>query len=177
MRTIKGRQAKAKGSRGERQWRDELRRIYDTHAEREKIKRVPMSGASWMKGDVVDLNDYDTLYEVKNCEKLEIPSWWRQAVRESGSSRTPVLAVTQNNRPFFVFMDPTDAEALYEQAGLPDYYRKTLWKRQKGLLDAISRLEQLDVVEVLLGTKDQIVLIGMTAENYINLKKSIREML
>lgn len=177
MRSIKGKQAKDKGSRGERMWRDELRRIYDTPAEREKIKRVPMSGASWMKGDVVDLNDYDTLYEVKNCEKLEIPAWWRQAVRESGSSRTPVLAITQNNRPFFVFMDPTDAEALYEQAGLPDYFRKTLWKRQKGLLDAISRLEQFDVIEVLLGSKDQIVLIGMKAENYINLKKSIREML
>lgn len=177
MRTIKGKQAKDKGSRGERLWRDELRRIYDTAQEREKIKRVPMSGASWMKGDVVDLNDYDTLYEVKNCEKLEIPAWWRQAVRESGSSRTPVLAVTQNNRPFFVFMTTEDVEALYKQAGVSEHLRKTLWKRQKGLLDAISRLGQLEVIEVLLGSKDQIVLTGMQAENYIYLKKLIREMI
>lgn len=171
MKTVKANKAKAKGSRAERQWRDELRRIYKTPAEREKIKRVPMSGASWMKGDVVDLNDYDTLYEVKNCEKLEIPSWWRQAVREAGSSRTPVLVITQNNRPFFVFMLPEDFYALEEQADMKGAHRYTTWKQQRGLLDEISHCDDLVVVEVLVGIKEPITLIGMKSDCYINLKE------
>ena len=47
LKTVKGAGAKAKGSRAERQWRDELRRIYSDTKKHEKIKRVPMSGASW----------------------------------------------------------------------------------------------------------------------------------
>ena len=61
LKTVKGAGAKAKGSRAERQWRDELRRIYSDTKKHEKIKRVPMSGASWMKGGVVDFNDYESL--------------------------------------------------------------------------------------------------------------------
>lgn len=175
MKTVKANKAKAKGSRAERQWRDELKRIYDTSAEREKIKRVPMSGASWMKGDVVDLNDYDTLYEVKNCEKLEIPSWWRQAVREAGSSRTPVLAITQNNRPFFVFMEPEDFKSLMELCGFQDAIRKTLWKQQRGLLDAIDKCELYDVVEVLVGQKEPITLIGIKGDHYIRYKLTAKD--
>ncbi len=171
--TVRGAGAKAKGSRAERQWRDELRRIYKDASKHDKIKRVPMSGASWMKGDVIDLNDYDSLYEVKNQEKLEIPSWWRQAVREAGSSRTPFLVITQNHRPFYVFMYPDVSETLINEAGYSSLHNVKLWKKQVGLLDAIDKLEKHDTIHVELGTKDTIVLAGMKAENYIQYKKDL----
>lgn len=175
MQTVRGRGAKEKGSRAERKWRDELRRIYKTPAQREKIKRVPMSGASWMKGDVVDLNDYDTLYEVKNCESLEIPAWWRQTERESGASRTSVLVVTQNFRPFYVFMENDALAGLYELAGLKGFFKPSeFYKSQKGLLDAIDRTPNYGYIDLTVG-KDNINLLGIKGEDYIDIKKKILE--
>ena len=175
LKTVKGAGAKAKGSRAERQWRDELRRIYSDTKKHEKIKRVPMSGASWMKGDVVDLNDYDSLYEVKNQEKLEIPSWWRQAVREAGSNRTPFLVITQNHRPFYVFMAPDVAEVLISEAGFAGVSHDVSWRKQVGLLDAIDRGETYWTVTAEVGTKDSIVLTGMKGEDYITYKKALTD--
>ena len=175
LKTVKGAGAKAKGSRAERQWRDELRRIYSDTKKHEKIKRVPMSGASWMKGDVVDLNDYDSLYEVKNQEKLEIPSWWRQAVREAGSNRTPFLVITQKHRAFYVFMAPDVAEVLISEAGFAGVSHDVSWRKQVGLLDAIDRGETYWTVTVEVGTKDSIVLTGMKGEDYITYKKALTD--
>lgn len=175
FKTVRGAGAKAKGSRAERQWRDELRRIYRDAKKHEKIKRVPMSGASWMKGDVIDLNDYDSLYEVKNQEKLEITSWWRQAVREAGSSRTPFLVITQNHRPFYVFMAPDVAEILISEAGFAGVRHDVSWRKQVGLLDAIDRGETYWTVTVELGTKDSIILTGMKGEDYITYKRALSD--
>lgn len=173
MKTVRGAGAKAKGSRAERQWRDELKRIYKDAKLHEKIKRVPMSGASWMKGDVIDLNDYDSLYEVKNQESLEIPSWWRQAQREAGSSRTPFLVITQNHRPFYIFMAPDVAECLISESGYAEVTHDIPWKKQVGLLDAIDRCEQYWTVTVEVGTKDKITLTGMKGEDYLTYKKAL----
>ena len=169
--TVRGAGAKAKGSRAERQWRDELKRIYKDAKLHDKIKRVPMSGASWMKGDVVDLNDYDTLYEVKNQESLCIPDWWRQAKREAGTSRTAMLVVTQNHRPFYVFMEEHVLNAMMTAAGVNNMGHVINWKRQKGLLDAIDNIAQYDYVLADLGNKESTLLAAIKGESYIQLKK------
>ena len=171
--TVRGAGAKAKGSRAERQWRDELKRIYKDASKHDKIKRVPMSGASWMKGDVIDLNDYDSLYEVKNQEKLEIPSWWKQAVREAGSNRTPFLIITQNNRPFYVFLEEHVLLSLMEAAGYNNMGHVINWKRQKGLLDAIDGVAIYDYVLADLGNKESTILAGIKGETYITYKKAL----
>lgn len=171
--TVKGAAAKAKGSRAERQWRDELKRIYKDAKLHDKIKRVPMSGASWMKGDVVDLNDYDSLYEVKNQESLTIPDWWRQTKREAGASRTPILVITQNHRPFYVFMEEHALEAMMMAAGVNNMGHVTKWKMQSGLLDAIDRINQYDYVLAEVGIKDSITLAAIKGESYIQLKKML----
>lgn len=111
--SVKGKGARDKGSRAERKWRNELRRIYPPEL-RNKVQRVPMSGAGYIKGDIADLNDTDTCYEVKNQEQLHIPDWWRQAVSQAGSSRTPVLVVTQNYAPFYVIMRVTDWNSIFQ---------------------------------------------------------------
>lgn len=171
--TSRGAAAKLKGNRAELRWRNELRRIYDDASMREKIKRVPMSGASWMKGDVVDLNDYDTLYEVKNQESLGIPAWWHQTIREAGTSRTAVLVVTQSYRPFYVFMQPDAAEALVREAGFGDCSNSINWKTQRGLLDAIDRLDHYGIVFVDFRDKNGTVLVGMKGEDYIACKRTL----
>ena len=102
-----GRSAKAKGSNAERKVRDELRRIYPTEL-RQKVQRVPMSGASWMKGDVIDLNDTSMAIEVKNQETLQIPAWWRQTTAQAQSWQTPALVFTSNHRPFYWVMRAGD---------------------------------------------------------------------
>lgn len=171
LKTVRGAGAKAKGSRAERQWRDELKRIYKDASKHDKIKRVPMSGASWMKGDVVDLNDYDSLYEVKNQEFLCIPDWWRQAKRESGTSRTPFLVITQNHRPFYVFMEEHVLTSMMLAAGVNNMGHVVQWKKQKGLLDAVDRISQYDYVLADIGCKEHVFLAAIQGESYIQLKK------
>jgi len=171
LKTVRGAGAKAKGSRAERQWRDELKRIYKDTSKHDKIKRVPMSGASWMKGDVVDLNDYDSLYEVKNQESLCIPDWWRQAKRESGTSRTPFLVITQNHRPFYVFAEEHVIMTMLQAAELDKVSKTVSWRKQKGLLDAIDRCDDYDVVVADIGCKEHVFLAAIKGESYIQLKK------
>lgn len=175
IQTIRGSAAKRKGSRGERLWVDELRKIYDSQSSKDKVKRVPMSGASWMKGDVVDLNDYDSLYEVKNCEQLTIPTWWKQAVREAGSDRTPILVVTQNFRPFYVFMQAEAMESLFTIAGepIPD---RVIHNSITGLLEAVDKLKPTEMISFTSKrAKPLVELLVVPGDRYIELKTAINK--
>ena len=138
LKTVRGAGAKAKGSRAERQWRDELKRIYKDAKLHDKIKRVPMSGASWMKG---------------------------------GTSRTPVLVITQNHRPFYVFMEEHVLNSMMTAVEVNNMGHVIPWKKQKGLLDAIDRISQYDYVLADVGVKDHVELAGIQGESYIQLKK------
>lgn len=42
--------------------------------------------------------------EVKRQESLSLGTWWQQAMRQAGSTRVPVLAYRQNNRPWRIRM-------------------------------------------------------------------------
>lgn len=133
---IKGKAARQKGSRAEIKVRNALRRIYPQE-KRQRVQRVPLSGAAAMKGDVMDMNDPDTLYEVKNQETLTIPSWWRQTVREAGV-KTPVLVVTQSWRPFYYLMRSKDWFANVDAAGLRPLQKLITIKKQTQLFDKMG---------------------------------------
>lgn len=107
---ITGRSAKQKGSRAEIKVRNLLRSMYPVEL-RDNVYRVPLSGAGAIKCDVMDKNDPDSAYEVKCQEKLVLHDWWRQAKSQAGPTRTPVLVVTQNYRPFYFLMDNDDWQA------------------------------------------------------------------
>lgn len=100
---VKGRGARDKGSRAERQVRDMLRSIYPKD-KRSCVYRIPLSGAGAIKGDVADNNDYDSCYEVKNQENLKLAEWWEQTKAQAGATRTPILVVTQSYRPYYFIM-------------------------------------------------------------------------
>ena len=114
--TIRGKSAKRKGSVAERKVRDLLRTIYPREL-RDRVYRVPMSGAGPIKGDVVDNNDYDSCYEVKCQETMVIQDWWRQTKSQAGTSRTPVLVVTQAYRPFYFILREDDWLEMVKNAG------------------------------------------------------------
>ena len=130
--------ARQKGKRGEYYIKDELNKIGID------AKRVPMSGAlAWMKGDVREFNTNPShVHEVKNCEALELPDWWRQASVQTRSTdpEIPVLHFSGNYRKVHTVMRAADFDELvfaYEQKRpeltlnlitLPS--RKNFWKWQ-----------------------------------------------
>jgi hypothetical protein len=61
-------------------------------------RRVPMSGAlSWMKGDVCELGAHTKhVHECKNCERLLLKDWWRQAAAQARGQEHPVLHFSRN---------------------------------------------------------------------------------
>lgn len=160
--------ARLKGSSAERKVRDLLRRIYPPEL-RQKIQRVPMSGASWMKGDVIDLNDTSMAIEVKNQENLQIPAWWRQTTAQAQSWQTPVLVFTSNHRPFYWVMKHSDwvsfsGETTYKDA-IAGVHGTT-----RGLY---SRLTKLGPWEYLLIDVEGEELAVIQQEDYITVKKEI----
>lgn len=116
----KGRAAKRKGSRAEIKFRNLLRSIYPQQL-RDRVYRVPLSGGGAVKCDIMDLNDPDSAYEVKCQETLVLHDWWRQTKQQAGTSRTPVLVVTQNYRPFVILMHYKDWTAIRESTIYESY--------------------------------------------------------
>ena len=169
---VKGKGAKTKGSSAERKVRDELRRIYPSEL-RQKVQRVPMSGAGWMKGDVIDLNDTDMCYEVKNQENLQIPAWWRQTIAQAQTWQTPVLVFTSNHRPFYWVMRVEDWEQY-----LDDSERHYLSNRVDGstrsLFDKLSKLDRWSYYVIEIEGEELAVIAN---EDYITVKKEIYDYL
>lgn len=96
--------SKAKGKRGERRWRDELR------AQGYTARRGQQFSGSPDSPDVIceELSDYH--FEVKHVEKLNILDAMDQARRDAGTKK-PVVAHTKNHRPWLVTMP---AEVFFE---------------------------------------------------------------
>lgn len=92
---------KNKGSRAER----EVASLYRKYEIDPDAKRMPGSGAfTHLKGDLLKPNDYEWLDEVKNQERVQLWSWWEQAVNQAKPNRTPVLHITSNHRPILTVM-------------------------------------------------------------------------
>lgn len=79
-----GKPSREKGARGERDFRDLLRR-YGFYARRD----------GRLDDDLQ--HDVDGVhFEVKRCERLEIPKWLEQAKRDAGA-RVPAVAFRRNH--------------------------------------------------------------------------------
>lgn len=153
---VKGRGARQKGSRAEIKVRNMLRGLYPKKL-RDNVYRVPLSGAGAVKGDVIDNNDPDSVYEVKCQEKLVLHDWWRQAKAQAGSIKTPILVITQNYRPFYFLMRFEDWEATRNATGFAEF-DECSEMTTSGLMDAIAQVGQYAVGELCLDS-DRVVII------------------
>lgn len=165
-----GKSAKQKGSRAERDVRDHLKRIYSSD-KRSRINRVPMSGAGWMKGDVIDMNNTDYSYEVKNQEKLALPEWWRQTLNQTHSSQQPVLVFTSNYRPLYWVIKKADYEYLAGETGRLELY-KLINLTTRSIYKKLSELDRLELGLLNL-VDDEVVVID--TEKYIEMRKDLYE--
>lgn len=166
---IRGRNAKRKGSRAEIKVRNALRTIYPPEL-RDKVQRVPLSGAGSIKGDVYDANDWDSCYEVKCQESLVLNDWWRQAKNQAGTSRTPVLVVTQAYRPFYYFLHKKDWDEMREATEWDLFGAEVHFKHPKGLMDGLANMEQYTVGSITLDG-DTVSIVPETY--YLAVKESI----
>ena len=168
-RTIRGRSAKRKGSRAEIQVRNALRRIYpaDKH---QYVQRVPLSGAGAMKGDVMDMNDPDSCYEVKCQETLVLNDWWRQAKSQAGTSRTPILVVTKSYFPFYYMMHDKDMLSLVSNSLYKAVVTSKTYKNSRNILERLSEASTHEITHITLDGDDVAII---SEEFYIELKKDL----
>lgn len=169
--TIRGRAAKRKGSRAEIQVRNTLRKIYPVEL-RERVYRVPLSGAGAMKCDVYDGNDPDSAYEVKCQETLCLPDWWRQAKSQSGSYRTPILVITQAYRPFYYIMRKKDWFSLLEATLYIGICTSEVFNGSKNLFERLSAKTYTEYSELSIDCDECVII---SEELYIKVKTSIFE--
>lgn len=167
--TIRGRSAKRKGSRAEIKVRNALRTIYPVEL-RNKVQRVPLSGAGSIKGDVYDANDWDSCYEVKCQESLVLNDWWRQAKAQAGASRTPVLVVTQAYRPFYYFLHKKDWDEMRNVTEWELFDKTVEFKHPKGLMDGLANLDQYEVGTITLDGDETVI---VPESYYLDVKESI----
>lgn len=55
-------------------------------------------------------------FQVKRCERLNLPAWIEQAVQEAGSTHIPVVAYRQNEKPWR-YLVVCNLEALTDIVG------------------------------------------------------------
>ena len=122
-----------------------------------------------MKADIIDLNDTDMCYEVKNQENLQIPAWWRQTIAQAQTWQTPALVFTSNHRPFYWVMRVGDWEQY-----LDDSERHYLSSRVDGstrsLFDKLGKLDRWSYYVVEIEGEELAVIAN---EDYITVKKEI----
>lgn len=94
--------SRAKGARGEREWRDELRAQGYL-----KARRGQQFAGGGDSPDVVCPELEHIHFEVKRTESLNVYKAYEQAERD-GTSKTPVVAHKRNNRPWLVVMSAED---------------------------------------------------------------------
>ena len=170
--TIRGRAAKQKGSRAERKVRDMLRSIYPTEL-RDRVYRVPLSGAGAIKGDVVDNNDYDSCYEVKCQEQLHLHDWWEQTKSQAGLSRTPVLVITQAYRPFYFVLRPDDWFAQVAATEYKDFTYTTEHSKAGDLFDFLAKMGARHGCIFTMPDGEEVIIV--TQYYYIEVKTSLYE--
>lgn len=170
---MSGRKSKAKGSSFERTVRDTLRKIYPAEL-RQKIQRVPLSGAGVFKGDVVDLNNTDWCYEAKKHETLALQDWWRQAKRETANWQHTCMVFSSNYRPVYWVIRADLARDLMRQT-FGDA-ADNMWTPVEGTTRKLyERLAQLQSYEYYLTELDNDEVIIMSTDMYIGMRKNLYE--
>lgn len=166
---IIGRSAKRKGSRAEIQVRNLLRTIYPTELHK-YVQRVPLSGAAAIKGDVMDNNDPDSVYEVKCQETLCLPDWWRQAKVQALPSRIPILVVTQSYRPFYFIMHKKDLMGMVQETDFIPLHKEKKLKSTRNFMDRVADLGAYTVAEL---TLDGDTCVAIPQIYYLDIKKAL----
>lgn len=92
--TLTGRASRRKGSRAEL----EVAGILATHGI--AVRRTPNSGGLAWRGDLQGLEGYTI--EVKRCERLDVPSWMRQAYAAARGGEVPVVIFRRSNEAWHV---------------------------------------------------------------------------
>lgn len=164
-----GKYSKAKGSRFERKVRDELRRIYDGD-QKSEINRVPMSGAGWQKGDVIDINDNGWSYEAKCQETLALPAWWRQAKEQAKPFQTATLVFSSNHRPIYWVLRLDEWQAYVRETVYRNIssYKKT---STRSIYDKLSKYDDYDLAVISLDG-DELVIVQN--EYFIKMRRDMR---
>jgi hypothetical protein len=88
---MSGARSRTKGSRGELELLSLLGEELGVELKR-NLLQVRESGP-----DCVDIKGF--VLEVKRCERLCLPAWWRQARRQAEGIGEPMLAFRQNCKP------------------------------------------------------------------------------
>lgn len=107
MARIKPKSAKARGRRHQQEIRRKICEALDL--EEEEVYCASM-GAPGVDVEVRGPNKVKFPYsiEAKNCEKWDIPGYWRQAKENTNEGRRPMVVVTKNNHTEYVFMELDD---------------------------------------------------------------------
>jgi len=102
--------SRAKGARGEREFRDELRKQGYTARRGQQFSGSPDSP------DVICEDLPELHFEVKRVESLQLYTAMEQARRDAGEHKTPVLAHKKNGKDWVVVMDLQDWFELLRKA-------------------------------------------------------------
>lgn len=95
--------AQSKGARGERLAIDLLQPIVDRVLGEKSVILARNSMQSRFGGyDVIGL-DWMAL-EIKNCETLNIPTWWNQVIKSCKADQEPILMYKSNRVKFRIMM-------------------------------------------------------------------------
>ena len=96
----------AKGKRGEREVVNLINRSLGTN-----FRRTPNSGGLSFKGDVIDINVDNPLYdfhiEIKNTKTLQIPVWMKQVHRDIPLGKRPLL-IAKYDHKYHTFLELRD---------------------------------------------------------------------
>lgn len=167
---VKGAGARRKGSRAEIKVRNLLRSIYPTELHK-YVQRVPLSGAAAIKGDVMDNNDPDSVYEVKCQETLCLNDWWRQAKAQALPARTPILVVTQAYRPFYFIMHRKDWEEMVAASNFSQLHKNVEFTSTRNFMDRAAELNSYEAGIVVL---DDDVCAVIPQIYYLDIKRDLR---
>lgn len=168
--SVKGAGARRKGSRAEIKVRNLLRSIYPTELHK-NVQRVPLSGAAAIKGDVMDNNDPDSVYEVKCQETLCLNDWWRQAKAQALPARTPILVVTQAYRPFYFIMHRKDWEEMVAASNFSQLHKNVEFTSTRNFMDRAAELNSYEAGIVVL---DDDVCAVIPQIYYLDIKRDLR---
>ena len=168
--SVKGAGARRKGSRAEIKVRNLLRTIYPTELHK-YVQRVPLSGAAAIKGDVMDNNDPDSVYEVKCQETLCLNDWWRQAKAQAAPARTPILVVTQAYRPFYFIMYRKDWEGMVAASNFFQLNKNVEFTSTRNFMEKAAELNNYETGVVVL---DDDVCVVIPQIYYLDIKRDWR---
>ena len=96
--------SRAKGARGERMWRDELREAFGDSG----IRRGQQFSGLGDSPDVVCPCLPDFHFEVKFCQVVKIRDWMAQAIRDAKDKLFPVVAHKRNGEEWLVTLRGQD---------------------------------------------------------------------